>query len=79
MWCSSSTILVLKLTTGFLTLFSKYIFSIDHMSEKMRHAIESRQKVKEQMLLDQEDFLVAQVTVPLLCCLVYYCLCSELE
>ena len=31
------------------------------MSEKMRHAIESRIKLKEQIILVQEDFLVAGV------------------
>ena len=31
------------------------------MSEKMRHAIESRMKLKEQIILVQEDFLVAGV------------------
>ena len=33
------------------------------MSEKMRHAIESRTRVKEQIKLEQEDFLIAEVSI----------------
>ena len=31
------------------------------MSETMRHAIESGEKVKEELVLEQEDFLVNEV------------------
>ncbi|XP_067937009.1 sperm flagellar protein 2-like [Watersipora subatra] len=40
--------------------FLKEIESIDQMSEKMRHAVESRSTIKEQIKLVQEDFLIAE-------------------
>ena len=36
-------------------------FSIDTMSEVMRHAIETGQRLKDQIILQQEDFLVDSV------------------
>ncbi|KAL8590470.1 hypothetical protein ACOMHN_011683 [Nucella lapillus] len=38
--------------------FLKEMESIDTMSEVMRHAVESRQKLKEQLILQQDDFFV---------------------
>ena len=35
--------------------------SIDTMSEVMRHAIETGQRLKDQIILQQEDFLVDSV------------------
>ncbi|XP_062579929.1 sperm flagellar protein 2-like isoform X2 [Saccostrea cucullata] len=38
--------------------FLKEMESIDHMSETIRFAIEKRQKLKQELVLQQEDFLV---------------------
>lgn len=40
--------------------FLKEMESIDHMSEIARHAIEARERIAKQLLLQQEDFLVAE-------------------
>lgn len=36
--------------------------SIDQMSEAIRYAIEKRQKLKEELVLQQEDFLINTVS-----------------
>jgi len=47
------------------------------MSEKMRHAIESRNKLKEQIILVQEDFLIAEVHCEhMYWCIEYISLCK---
>ena len=42
------------------------------MSETMRHAIESGEKVKEELVLEQEDFLVNEVPASLMISLRFY-------
>lgn len=36
--------------------------SIDHMSEVMRHAVEAGEKLKEELVLKQDEFLVNEVS-----------------
>ena len=40
-----------------------WYFSIDTMSEIMRHAIEAGSKLKEEVILQQDDFIVNQVSI----------------
>ena len=36
-------------------------FSIDQMSEVMRHAVESGTKIREELILEQQEFIVDEV------------------
>ena len=38
-------------------------YSIDHMSEVVRDAIENRQRIKQELVLIQEDFLLNEVCI----------------
>ena len=38
-----------------------YCCSIDHMSEIVRHAIENKMRIKQQLMLKQQDFLLNEV------------------
>ena len=37
-------------------------FSIDHMSEIVRNAIENRMKIKQELVLKQQEFLLNEVS-----------------
>ena len=37
-------------------------YSIDHLSEVARNAIEAASRLKEEMVISQEDFLVSEVS-----------------
>ncbi len=39
------------------------VFSIDQMSEIVRYAIETGIKLKEELVLEQEDFIVSPVRI----------------
>lgn len=43
-------------------------FSIDHMSEIVRHAIETKTKIKQELVLKQEDFLLNEVCTDFMSC-----------
>ena len=49
------------------------VFSIDQMSEIVRYAIETGIKLKEELVLEQEDFIVSPVRIVVcyICCLHY--------
>jgi len=47
-------------------------FSIDHMSEIVRNAIENRMKIKQELVLKQQEFLLNEVSC-------YYSLQMDVE
>ena len=44
-------------------LLYDFYFSIDAMSELMRNGIENKQKLNQELVLSQEDFLLNEVSV----------------
>ena len=54
--------LFLRLLLFVFTSTTVCFHSIDTMSELMRHAIEAKEKIKTQIILEQEDFLLDEVS-----------------
>lgn len=50
-----------KVSNSLMWLFD-FLCSIDQMSEAIRFAIEKRQKLKQELVLQQEDFLINTVS-----------------